>query len=380
MLKTFVIAAPWDLADAPDRHLDFMHGEIGVSGLLLWVVVPEVHVVRAGEVHPRILRDSGGLLVQPEGVALRGTSWRPILADWTRTHAGVAAIVAACDRRGLELRFALTLGAGGRIARDHPETACVNALDAASQYTACLSHPEAESYARAVLDEVSRRCGRRTCVLFDLFPAWTDHRRGAWSLPGCCGDMEQSALSICFCDACCRISAAGGVDVTAARRQAAALIDGAAAGLSPPRRFTAALADAPALTAHLRAQWNERAALLARWSETRADLRVHRRAAGTALDAAMPPDFAGIPAGLVSQVDAPDELAVAAVESAKQSELLLGPALFRALDDPGLVHFLQEAAHRLGDGVYLGDYGTVPVSRWTALRQAVRYARRTRGE
>ncbi len=373
MLKAFVTAYPWDLADHLDRTLDHLQGEVGITGLHLWAGVPPVNELRTGDVRPRILRDTGGLTFQPEGGTLRGTSWRPIISDWARTREAVANITAACDARGLDLRFALSIGSGGRIPLHHPETACVNALAAPSQYSACICDREVEAYSRAILDELARRFGKRTIVLHDLFPAWSDHAHGSWEMPAKCGELEKSALSICFCESCCQTSAAAGVDVTTARKQAGAIIDGAGRS-GEVHGFAHLLADAPALSAHLAAQWAALAEILTRWTASRHAFVVHHDASPLSLAATAPDSFRELPSAILSQIENPD---FSKMHVANHHELLLGPGLARSLDESQLVSLLQDAARCKYQAIHAGNCGTQTPAQWDALRKAIRFARRT---
>jgi len=377
MLKSYITAYPWDLIDHLDRTLDHLQGEVGIHGLHLWANVAPVNELRAGDVRPRILRDSGGLTFQPEGALLRGTSWRPIIADWARTREAVEPIVAACEKRGLDLRFALSIGEGGRVPLHHPESACVNALGAASQYAACPCDREVESFGRAIIDELSRRYGKHTIVLHDLFPAWTDHAQGLWTMPSSCGDLEKSVLSICFCENCCRLTAASGVDVSLARRQAVAIIDRGQTMLAESPALTDVLTDVPALAGHLAGQWDEMTSILTRWSSTKVDMLVARRASLTAIDSAVPAAFSAVPSALISRIDAGTELPHAAVVPAQRNELELGPAIARDVDAAGLVALLQEAVRFRFSAVNLGNLGVTGTALLDALRKAIRFARRT---
>lgn len=377
MLKAYITAYPWDLIDNLDRALDHLQGEVGIHGLHLWVSVAPVYEIRAGDVRPRVIRDGGGLTFQPEGGALRGTSWRPIIADWARTREAVGAIVAACESRGLDLRFALSIGEGGRVPLHHPESACVNALGAASQYAACPCDKEVEGYSRAIIDELSRRWGKRTLVLNDLFPAWTDHEQGRWMFPSNCGKLEKSALSVCFCESCCRISAAGGVDVTTARRQAVAIIDRGQTVNGEAQSFTDLLTDTTALAGHLSRQWNEMTALLTRWLTSKMELIVSHLVSPMALASTAPDSFLATPGALLSRINSPAELSSAATDAAKRNELEFSAGIAPSVDAAGLVALLQEVARSKFHAVNVGNYGVTTTAQLEAMRKAIRFARRS---
>lgn len=376
MLRAFVTAYPWDLADHLERSLDHLQGEVGITGLHLWANVPPVCELRAGDDRPRILRDSGGLTFQPDGGTLRGTSWRPILCDWARTREAVTNIVAACDARGLELRFALSISDGGRIPLHHPESACVNALGAASHFSGCPNDREVEGYGRAIIDELGRRWEKRAIVLHDFFPAWSDHAHGKWNLPAGCGGVERAALSVCFCESCCQVSAAAGVDVTTARKQTVAIIDGGRP-TTEMRCLKAMLTDTPALSAHLAAQWGAVTEMIRRWATPKTDFVIHQVAASTSLSTTAPESLYAAASAAVVQMESPAELEREFVSSSCHHELLLGPGIARDVDESQLVSLLQEAVRKKFQAINVGHAGTRTPREWDAPRKAIRFARRS---
>lgn len=380
MLKAFISAYPWDLIDNLDQALDRLHGELGIQGVHLWIAVPPVQQIRSRDIRPRILRDGGGLLFQPEGGVLRGTSWRPMIADWARTRDAVSAIVEGCAKRGVEVRLVVSLGEGGRTAAHHPESACVNALGAASTHSVCPFDAEVGGYWRAVMTELARRWGRRTLVLHDLGAAWTDHEYDRWTQPSGLGNVEKAVISVCFCESCCRVAGAVGVDVSAARQQAVDVINRWLNGAPPLFSISAALAAAPALSAYLACQWRALAEMVSRWAPLQTEIVVHRTMSPASLGFTATEAFWHTPAGVLTEIETPGALSSALCEGAKRNELLLAPSVCQDAGDAGLVALLQEVVRRGFCIVDVGNYGVMRESLFTPLRQAIRFARRTSSE
>lgn len=141
----------------------------------------------------------------------------------------MAGLRAETRRRGMPLTAWTVFGFNERVGRAQPEFTQMNAYGDRYLTDLCPAQPGFAAYARAVTADVTRyqphwllaeslhyqplREGRRFLVL------------DSWS---------RLALGLCFCPACERAAARGGVDVGGVRRWARSTADAAFAGLAEP--------------------------------------------------------------------------------------------------------------------------------------------------
>ncbi|MGB2985153.1 MAG: hypothetical protein WBE26_04665, partial [Phycisphaerae bacterium] len=122
-LQVFLTAYPWDLLDEDlGTVLDRLHGEIGVTGVSVWVSSPALTQLRVRDVEPRVFRTRGGLFFHPDEQRYVATRCKPVVSSRHKTRNPLARIADACAERALELRVIVSAAATGRLAQRYPET------------------------------------------------------------------------------------------------------------------------------------------------------------------------------------------------------------------------------------------------------------------
>ena len=384
MFSATITAYPWDLIDGAaegrvsvDAALDRLHGEIGVTGVSVWAATPPVHYLRAREPEPRVVRTSGGLLFEPALAAYDSTRCKPIVSDCVGDADALARIADACGQRRISLRAIVSASATGQLATAYPAMACQNAFDAVSHASLCLAHTDAQSYLVALLSDLTGRYALDAVVLTDF----GTHRSEAWDqdlqtgMP--LGDTERSLLAVCLCESCRHGAEAAGVDAAAVARSVRAVIQQSLdTGRATDRSLDALLAD----NEPLRAFFDRRASALTSLAQRLADvckcdLRIEQTASPD--DADRREIDLSCAAGVITRIDATDQLGASPESSAQRTELGVPASLIAEPHGQRLIAGLAESAGRGITGATFDHYGLLSNSALTRIKQAIRFARRS---
>ena len=142
MLKAFLTAYPWDLIDeGVDAVLDRLHGEVGISGVSVWVASPPVVQLRVRDVGPRVVRSRGGLFFHPDEQPYAATRCKPIVSGWVKGRHPLTRIAEACAERAMDLRVIVSAAMTGRLAQRHAEMACKNVFGCVPGQSGCPGIP-----------------------------------------------------------------------------------------------------------------------------------------------------------------------------------------------------------------------------------------------
>lgn len=380
MFELFVVAYPWDLpVEDVGGVLDKLHGEVGVTGLTLWVVAPPTVQLRAIQRNPRVFRTQGGVFFQPADRHYAQTRCQPIVSSWVTMGNPLALIAKACGSRGLTLRALVSAAAAGRMAERYPEFACRDAFGDESRTRLCLANAEVQTYLRAMVLDLSSTAGVSALALADFDIRWSDADEFHDGVP--LGPVERSLLAVCFCESCVQRSRSAGIDVQAARREVEQTVNRTFE--HGPREWTQIgdfFAEHESVAKHRRRQIEELNTLLRKLKEAcRGDLLLERSANSSRADAASGLDLS-IPSAVITRVDdATTELSAALLSRARRNELRL--AATSTIGDAGsqLVGVLPDAAKAGFAAVEIDHYGLLPESALTTLKQAIRFARRSAG-
>ena len=224
-LRVFLTAYPWDLLDGDlGATLDRLHGEVGVTGVSVWVGLPPITHLRMRDVEPRVFRTRGGLFFHPDEQHYVATRCKPIVSSWHKTRNPLATIAESCLERALELRVILSAAATGRIAQRHPEMACKSAFGGESHLSVCLANPDVQTYLCGVVTDLSSNYEIKELTIADFALAWAEASAPELRVAAPPGETERSLLSTCFCESCHQRAAGAGVDVAAARRTVRTLL------------------------------------------------------------------------------------------------------------------------------------------------------------
>ena len=390
MFELFIVAYPWDLpAEDVGGVLDQLRGEVGVSGLSLWVAAPPSAQLRASAPRPlslgatvssarrpRVFRTRGGVFFQPADRHYTQTRCQPIVSSWVTMGNPLATIAKACAGRGLSLRAIVSAAAAGRMAERYPEFACRSAFGDESSARLCLANAEVQTYLRGMALDLSTNAGVTALTLADFDVRWSDADNFHAGVP--LGVVERSLLAVCFCESCVQRSQSAGIDVEAARRAVEQTVN--LAFERGPREETQIedfFAEHESLAEHRRRQIEDLNTLLRKLKEAcRCDLLLERTATDLGPDVASGLDLS-IPSAVITRVGDPARLPTVMPPRARRNELQLaasstiGPAASR------LVGILPDAAKAGFAAVEIDHYGLLSESALTTLKQAIRFARRS---
>lgn len=377
MFELFLVAYPWDLTveDAAGA-LDRLYGDLGVSGISLWVAAPPSNQLRAFHRNPRVFRTRGGVFFQPLHRHYEQTRCQPIVSSWITMGNPLAEISRACADRGLTFRVIVSAAAAGRMAERYPEFACKSAFGDESRTRLCLANAEVQSCLRAMALDLSSTAGVSALTLADFEIRWSDADDvQPRVLPG---PVERSLLAVCFCESCVRRSQSAGIDVEAARR----IVDGAVddAFEHGPRDESQRddfFAENASLSEHRRRQIEELNALLRKIKECcRVDLLLERYERDPPADAASGLDLS-VPSAVITRVNDPADLSAVTPSRARRNELRLPANSAVGSAGAQLVRILPDVAKAGFAAVEIDHYGALSESAFTTLKQAVRFARRS---
>jgi len=390
MFELYFVAYPWDLpAEEVGGELDELRGEVGVTGLTLWVAASANAQLRASSPRPlslgatvgsarrpRVFRTRGGAFFQPADRHYAQTRCQPIVSSWVTMGNPLAPIAKACASRGMPLRAIVSASATGRMAERYPEFACHSAFGDESRTRLCLANSEVQTYLRAMTLDLSTNAGVTALTLADFDIRWSDADDSHAGIP--LGPVERSLLAVCFCESCVQRSQNAGIDVEAARRAVEQTVN--LAFEQGPRVVTQEedfLAEHQSLAGHRRRQIEDLNSLLRKLKEAcRCDLLLERTAFDSRPDIASGLDHS-IPSAVITRVDNPAQLPTVMPPGARRNELQLsasstiGPAGLR------LVGILPGAAQAGFAAVEIDHYGLLSESALTTLKQAIRFARRS---
>lgn len=378
MLPRHIVLYPWDLTAADtEQVLDQIQGEIGFTGISLGCATPPVRELRAREVEPRFLQTEGGLCFTPSPGKYEGTR----LEHSPCTDAAPRVwdqVVQSCHARKLALRLVVSATRIGQLAREHPWAASCNVYGDVSSQSTCLLNANVQAYLADLLTDVSTRFGPHEVMLTDFQTSWSEATGHALddNLPP--DATTRALLSTCFCPSCHQSAGAAGVDVPAVKATVTEVLARCfdAVPLTPPA-WEALLAEQPALEAYYR--WRA-AALGMLWRRLaqacKVDLLLFRSRAPVeqahhyGLDRSLP-------AGVVSELRAADDLPAASWTDARKNLLHVPARLAAQLAPDRLVALLAQAAKTQWQGVEVSSYGQLSDTLLDALRPALRFARRS---
>jgi hypothetical protein len=244
-----------------------------------------------------------------------------------------------------------------------------------SEHGVCLSNADARQMLGGIVTAVSA-AGVDTVVLTDVSLSWPDGDGRA--LSPLLGSAGQGLLTLCFCDSCLARAGAAGVNAVAAQSSVRSIIDRAlACGRRDDRAVEAAGHDAPALLRYQTWQTGEPSGVIADLARaTSCELVVDRGRAGSG-GWPLSGDGARPPPAVMTTVGSREELPAALFPGAARNELRAGGGDGASLSGPELVSVATEAAAAGVSAIELDEFGRWPDTAFAAMRQAIRFARRS---
>jgi len=386
-LQTNLWSYLWDLVDGGiDDVLDYLQGEMGITGLSVATSYPEIDQLRPRDaIKPRIFRSAGGVQFQPQSAHYHSTRMRPVVAAWLKKSNPLTAVAEACAKRHLRLR-------AWHVCCDSPVTASryagntvKNVFGDSSRRWLCPANPDVREYLRATVEDLSEHYPFETIELDRLsFPS---AKRGMAPLQTGIdlGEMGTWLTDLCFCESCRQSATREGIDVEAASQSAQAtlrqLFDTGETTQLPLHEF---IADQPALQTYVSWRCEQVTSLVHTIKQAcRCRLVVHRK--GTSLREAT--DFTAIAQqcdGLLTSCSPLEgEMLESQIGSTCQQtgdinrvELGLTACSPACPNYDTLVRAMSEAARQGIRRIGIANYGLLPAPRLAWIRQATRYAQR----
>jgi hypothetical protein len=378
MFRTFLSTYPWDLLDDDvEADLDRLHGEVGITGLSVWVASPPLVELRVREVKPRVFRTRGGVFFHADERHYADTRCKPIVSTWAKGRNPFARIAEACTKRGLELRAIASASCTGRLAERHPEMACKNAFGDQSQLGLCLSNPDVQTYLCGLVSDLSSNYSVREVTLADFVLAWPEAFASDLRAPACVGRGVMSLLATCFCESCRQQAGRAGIDGAMAQRSVQTILQTNLDGRVGDQPLDVILSENPPLAEYFR--WGTRE-LSTLWQQVakacRCDLLLDRRGVTPESEHLAAFDL-NLPMAVITRLDDPENLPSACCAVARRNELRLPEFFAAGPHATQLVRVVSQAAELGFSGVEIESLGLLPDSAFTPIKQAVRFARRS---
>ncbi|UCF32278.1 MAG: hypothetical protein JSV78_08065 [Phycisphaerales bacterium] len=379
MTDYYAVAHPCDLLDEDlALALDRLHGEIGVNGLAVWAAAPESAWIRGRGINPRLLRSRGGLFFLPDESRYHLTRLKPVTSERLKSRDVFSQITDGCDQRGLKVRALVSASRAGRLPGKYPAMTCKNALGDDSQVSLCLAHPDVQAYLTALVTDLTSERSLAGVILadFEIFWAEADDPRIAADLN--IGVGGRRLLGLCFCESCRQGATLAGVDVDKAIDTVRLALDRWFPARTPVSADGQALLEVqPALAAFLRFQDETLMRLKSRLREASSHtLFLLEGEPGTPWATSTFADPAVRPIRSLDTVNL-NELERQGVTAPEQSELCVTTQALRHATSADLVSFFQKATEWGVSAILVDGYGKLAERDLNALRQAIRFARRS---
>jgi hypothetical protein len=384
-----VLCYPWDLLDdGLDAALECIQGTLGATGITLVVASPPKALLRRGSDGTlRMIRTGGGLWFPPDGARYASTRCQPVVSDQAKGRNVLRPVIDACRKRGLGLRLAIAATVLGRMAERHPFAAVRNILDDVSTTRLCLSNPDVGEFLRGLVGELSRNYEPEVVELRDF-----DRGRAGDATAGIecsveVGPVGDGLLSLCGCESCRQAAAAAGVDVEAAMRSADVTLRRVFEDRTDRGSFADLLAADTPLREYVEVQGRVLADLLGSLRACGRDrLVLHRRGdeiAGSGELASLSRHVQAVKLAVPSVAGEPMAATLQAARTACgppcRVELELAADIVARHGPPALVAALKEAVTSDVTSVDIAGLASRGTPLDDAVKQGIRYARRTFG-
>jgi len=378
MFRTFLSAYPWDLLDDDlGAVLDRLHGEVGLAGLSVWAACPQLSELRVRDLRPRVFQTRGGVLFQADEKCYADTRCKPIFSTWAKGRNVLTRIAEACGKRGLELRVTVSASRPGRLAERYPEMASKNAFGDQSQVGLCLSNPDVQVYLCGLVSDLSSNYPVTGVTISDFRLEWPEALARELRAPSCLERHFLPQLATCFCESCRQQAGRAGADAEMARRSVRTILEANLLGEAGDRPLAGRPGENAPLAEYHRWRAGELSSLWQRAARgCRCDLLLDRGtpASSSADPAAM--DLA-LPSAVLTQLDDSEDLRAAHCPSARRNELCVPEWFATGPYASRLVRTVTQAAELGFAGVEFESLSLLPDSAFTAIKQAVRFARRS---
>lgn len=376
MQRAWMTAYPWDLTDDDLQiTLDRLQGEWGITGLSLWTAIPPTTQLRVRNIEPKYVRTRGGLFFHPSENQYESTRCKPITSSKVKGRDPIEKIVNTCTQRGLEYSLMVSAAMTGRLVQKHPEMACKNRYDDASQIGLCLSNPDVQSYLVSLISDLSSKYNPASLIVTDFISIWTEAYLPDLQTTAMFGNLERELLAMCFCESCYQRATQAGIDVEMVKRSVKVLLQKSFDRVAV--NDTSTLSENAPISAYQRWRNNELSDLLRNLSQAcNCELLLDRSIHCSSAIPPAPVDLE-IPDGVIERMDHPEQLKSILQSNARRHELRIPSSLTMGMHGPELISLISQAAESGCHSVHFDHYGLLPDIAMTTIKQAIRFARRT---
>lgn len=356
---------PWDLsAGDPGATLGRLRGEVGVDGITVWAAVPPVIQLRAQPDPPQVFATAGGVFFAPRESLYARLHCQPVVSTWVGGRDPLEEARKLCECHKLALRVAVSASRAGRLAERYPELACRNVFGAESRESVCLNNPQVQEYLVVLIGNLTAAYAPQGIVLSDVGSGWSEAYLPELRTPTPLDESARAALAICFCECCARKMRERQIDIDSARAAAQSAIARAWDGCGTKSSSDPLLATLRREQDHAMEAWITEL----RTTCTRPILVDGDRTAGS-FDASL--------AAEIVPIGGEDDLEAVASGRIGPWEIRVGADWAIREQGAALVALFSEAARWGACGATVDSLGLLSKSALTALRQAIRFARRT---
>lgn len=213
----YVYCYPWDLEDEGlDASLGRLAGEIGVDGITVAAVLPEITQLRTmPPAAGRLFHAKAAAHFQPDSACYANTRIRPAPAAWMKSKNALERIVTAAEKQRLKVRALIHPLTGDALAERHPHSRVVNVNGDEVANALCPSNADVREYLAGLTRDLSTHYGIEAIELAGLGPPHIDIAANQSNFFFTLGMSEPSRelLSVCFCAACRQRAVEAGIDM-----------------------------------------------------------------------------------------------------------------------------------------------------------------------
>lgn len=228
-----VVYALWNHTREPGNLLDRLVGEVGIDHITIPVVTGREEQFRPFFFPETPYFGTEGGWHYPPGPAIAATGIKPHVAAWCGRRDVLRQVCDDARRAALAVHFRLTFAQAHDLCRNHPQLAATNAWGQVPlDPSACYSNPQFRALVEATFADLARY--EPAAIQLDELEFDRDLTAAHWR-----SDTPSPFVNTCCCSSCRQIALAGGIpldDAVAAARDRV---------LRPPADFAAVAAAVP---------------------------------------------------------------------------------------------------------------------------------------
>ncbi len=336
----------------------------------------------------RLLRSRGGFYFQPDEAVYRALQSKPITSRWLAGRNPLDDLVEQCNSRDLHLRLRISAFEVGRMAATYPQLAACSILGMPSALTLCPAHSEVGLLLRATISDLVNRYGDCLIEVSDIEYHSGIVTDGELEAGFAVDDVVAWMLAICFSESSRKAAAEVGVDVEKLVSELKGHFEKTLLGSSNGTdALRTVMEDSEELAAYTDSQLALLEGVIREMVAGMADRVVLNVPWQSVADGDFYPFGSCGVAECLVKGDVDDLLGAGVVESYHKvcgTESRLGVELDvvedLANDPQHLVSRLKQLVDQGYSHATLRPFGLIPPASWDAVKQAIRFARRSAGQ